>query len=118
MACCHMNKMNKIESAVAAIPYEKEPSFPYQYTDEVIAGIEQVLGASLPDDFKWYLSNIGWRKIAWDYRAILISNEAYIYTLRFDAVEHQAFALNRYKQFVPGELLPYNKQLYYPFGKI
>jgi hypothetical protein len=110
--------MNTIEAAVANIPFEKEPC---QYTAEGIADAELLTGKPFPNDFKWYLLNIGWQKIAYDHRSILIPNEEYIYTLQFEGVEHQTFSINRYKQYLESntaELLPYDKRLYYPFGKI
>jgi hypothetical protein len=110
--------MNTIESVVTGIPYEKEPSSPYQYTNEVIADCELLVGEPFPEDFKWYLLHIGWRRIASDHRSILVPNEAYIYHLQFEAAEHQTFAINRYKQYLQeNTLLPHDKSLYFPFGK-
>jgi|GEM_PF-2654194 len=104
---------------IESIPYEKEPSFPYQYTDEVISGCELLAGKPFPDDFKWYLSHVGWRKISFDHRSMLVENGEYIYHLQFEAVEHQTFAINRYKQYLQeNTLLPHNKSLYFPFGKV
>ena len=113
--------MNKIESVVAGMKYEPVPSFPYQYTNEVITAAEQLAGKKFPEDFKWYLLNVGWRKLAYDYRSILVPTGGYIYTLQFEGAEHQTFSLNRYKQYLEnnnGAELPFENRFYYPFGKI
>ncbi|GAA3918142.1 hypothetical protein GO495_20595 [Chitinophaga oryziterrae] len=107
-----------IESAVAGIPYEKAPSSPYQYTNEAIADCELLAGNPFPEDFKWYLLHVGWRRLSFDHRSMLVPNGEYIYHLQFEAAEHQAFAISRYKQYLQeNTLLPHEKSLYFPFGK-
>jgi hypothetical protein len=104
--------MQKIESVVAGIPYENGP---LKYSHEVVSEIEALTGKPFPEDFRWYLLNIGWQKIAFDYRKILVPNGEYIYALQFEGVEHQTFAIHRYKLHLEANPA---EPLYYPFGKI
>jgi hypothetical protein len=113
--------MSKIESVAANIPYEKDPYGPYQYSVENIAAWEQLVGRSFPDDFKWYLLNIGSLRTDSNHRAIIIRADEYLYLLKFEAVEKQVFVQGRYEEYVAGkagEFLPHNRALYFPFAKI
>lgn len=110
-----------MESIIAHIPYEPSPSFPYQYTNEIISKCESLTGTPFPEDLKWYLQNTGWRRITNGNRSLLIPNGEYLYCLQFEAAEHQAFIINRYRQHLEnntGNALPYQKNGYFPFGKI
>lgn len=111
----------KIETVVAAIPYEKDPYFPFQYSLETLAELEARIGRPLPEDVRWYLANVGWRKIDYGQRTILVRRGEYLHDLEFEAAENQVFALNRYDEFVAGReggLLPHDGKLYVPFGQV
>ncbi|MGL5631749.1 MAG: SMI1/KNR4 family protein [Azovibrio sp.] len=111
----------KIETVVAGMPYEKDPYFPFQYSPEKITELEGSIGSSFPDDFRWYLLNVGWRKIDYDHRTILIRYGAYLHDLQFEAAENEVFSLGRYNEFAEskeGGLLPHDGKLYFPFGQI
>lgn len=64
--------MTRIEEAVAQLPFEKDPYFPYQYSKEEIAACEALIDQPFPEDLRWYLRNVGWRKIDYDHRSILV----------------------------------------------
>lgn len=87
--------MTKSEEAVAKLPFEKDPYFPYQYPEEEIAACEALIGKSFPEDLSWYLKNVGWRKIDYDLRSILVRNREYIYELMFEAAEHETERLQK-----------------------
>jgi hypothetical protein len=111
----------QIEKAVAAIPYEKDPYSPFQYSPERIGELEDRIGKPFPDDFRWYLVDVGWRKIDYDYRTILIKRGDYLHDLQFEAAENEVFSLRGYNDFVEGkegDLLPHDSKLYFPFGQL
>jgi hypothetical protein len=111
----------KIESVVAAIRYEKDPYFPFQYSPEEIAELEDCIGKPFPDVFRWYLLNVGWRKIDYDHQTILVRRGDYLHDLQFEAAENQVFSLSGYNDFAEGKeggLLSHDRRLYFPFGQI
>ncbi len=113
--------MTKIEEAVAKLPFEKDPYFPYQYPEEEIAACEGLFGQPFPEDLRWYLTNVGWRKIDYDHRSILVKNGEYIYELMFEAAEHETFCRSGYTNYLErneGGRLPHGPTLYFPIGKI
>ena len=112
---------NHIELEISKIPLEKEPSLPFQYTAEIVGDIEKIIGQPLPDDFKWYLLNIGWRKIAFGFRSFLLKPAGYIYNLKFESVVHQAFSISQLNQLQENnnsKFLPEKGKDFFPFGKM
>lgn len=111
----------RIRSVTAAIPYEKDPYSPFQYSKAITDELELKLGKSFPDDFLWYLANIGWRKIDYDYQTILVRVGEYLHDVQFEAVENEVFSVRNYKDFTEGNeghLLPHDAKLYFPFGQM
>lgn len=111
----------RIRSVTSAMPYEKDPCSPFQYSKKIIDELELKVGKSFPDDFLWYLENIGWRKIDYDHQTILVRAGDYLHDLQFEAVENEVFSVSNYKNFTEsneGHLLPHDAKLYFPFGKI
>lgn len=79
------------------------------------------MGRPLPEDVRWYLANVGWRKIDYGQRTILVRRGDYLHDMEFEAAEHHAFALSGYEKFAAGhegDLLPHDAKLYFPFGQI
>jgi hypothetical protein len=111
----------KIESVVAGIAYEKDPCVPFQYSPEAIGELEGRIGRPFPDDFRWYLANVGWRRIDYDHRTILVRRGEYLHDLKFEGAENQVFSLGRYRDFLEsreGDLLPHVRTFYIPFGEL
>lgn len=44
--------------------------------------------------------DVGWRKIDYDRRILLVRQSDYLHDLKFEAVEHEVFALKHYNKFV------------------
>ncbi|GJD96044.1 SMI1/KNR4 family protein [Methylobacterium iners] len=113
--------MTEIEAAVAAIPYEDAYGTPERYTDDAITACEQQVGRPLPPMLRWYLTNVGWRKLAYDHRSILVPDAAYLCLLAFEGADHQVFAQHHYEEYLTrneGGLLPHDKAAYLPFGML
>lgn len=114
-------RVSAIEDIVSIIPFERDPYFPHCYSAEAIEVAERHVGGMFPDDFKWYLLNVGWRKIDYDHRSILIRNQEYLYDLRFEGAEPEVFFQSRYKDYLAkneGGLLEHDKALYVPFSRV
>lgn len=113
--------MSTVEAVVAALPYEKDPYPPFQYTFDTVEALERLIGAPFPDDFRWYLENIGWRKLDYDHQTILVPRGEYIHALAFEAVENEVFAIGRYNDFIAGRegaFLQGDRKRYFPFARI
>ncbi|MEZ0471556.1 SMI1/KNR4 family protein [Luteimonas salinilitoris] len=110
-----------IIQAVERLPYEKDSYAPFRYELEVIERLENLLGGPLPDDFRWYLANVGWRKIEYRKGSLLVPFGEYLQVLAFEAAENQVFAVSGYNDFVRGRegtRLPGEPREYFPFGQI
>jgi len=113
--------MSRIESVVAGLPYEKEPFFPFRYDEETITACEAVVGQPFPEDLRWYLANVGWREIDYDYRAILVRGGDYLYLLDFEKMTNQVFAESNYADYVArneGGRLSGDPARYFPITEI
>jgi hypothetical protein len=104
--------MQRIENLILRLKFEGEPYSPYKYDEAVIVTLEDTLGISFPEDLRWYLLHIGWRKINFGEACLLVQKGAYLYNLEFRGVDHQTFAPSRIKDGrfffgeVSGELNP------------
>ncbi|MFN7976432.1 MAG: hypothetical protein U0166_29545 [Acidobacteriota bacterium] len=113
--------MSRIESIVAGLHFEKDAGSSCQYPVEIVSACEALVGCPFPEDVRWYLVHVGWRKLDFDHRSMLVRNGDYIYELQFEGAEHQAFCESRYASYLEndeGELLPYDARRYFPIGKI
>lgn len=113
--------MSRIESVVAGLRYEKDPYPPFKYDEETIAACEAATDRPFPEDLRWYLANVGWWKIEYDYRSILVRGGDYLYRLDFEAVDNQVFAERHYRDFRAGNeggLLPDDPAGYFPISDI
>ncbi len=103
------------------MPYDQDLYAPFQYSAATIEKLEERIGRRFPEDFRWYLANVGWRKIDFDYRSILVRRGGYLHDLHFEAAEDEVFALRGYEAFAEGQeggLLPHDGKRYFPFGQI
>ncbi|TDT99472.1 SMI1/KNR4 family protein SUKH-1 [Azorhizobium sp. AG788] len=111
--------MTSIETAVSALRLEKDPSEPFTYSPEEIDALETLTGVRFPEDFRWYLAHVGWRKLDYDHATLLLRPVAHVYALEFRAVEHGAFAQRAYRDFERQAAdLPDGASAYFPFGQM
>ncbi len=113
--------MSRIEDAVAAVRYEKDPCYPYRYDQETVDEIEAMVGRPLPEDMRWYLLNVGRLGLEYDHNSLLVRRGEALLNLRFKGVEDQVFAKSRYGHFLErkeGGLLPGDMAHYYPLCDI
>ncbi|GGF48557.1 hypothetical protein GCM10007301_04800 [Azorhizobium oxalatiphilum] len=110
----------QIETVAASLPLEKDPATPFQYAEADLVQLEERIGARLPDDMRWYLAHVGWRKLKSGHRTLLIRQGDYLYAPEFEAAEHETFSLRHYDAFrasPESALLPGERALYFPFGE-
>ncbi|MCR4265794.1 SMI1/KNR4 family protein [Nitratireductor sp. ZSWI3] len=106
---------------ISRLPYEKNPYAPFQYETETIEELEALTGIGFPEDFRWYLSNVGWLDIRDRQGFILVADGDYLSALEFTAADNAVFAASNYRNFVKGregDTLPGTSADYFPFAQI
>ncbi len=103
---------------IEGIPFEKDPWSPYLYTPKDLSELEALTGHTFPDDFRWYLAHIGWRKIDACCDTFVLQRGGWMDAVCFDRVEHLTSTTFYYREFAAkrdGERLPGLPRNYFPF---